>query len=36
MARSVNIDGLSFGQFALGMDSVIIEFFNSKTDQSGE
>ena len=36
MARSINIDGLSFGQFSLGMDSAIIEFFDSRTDQTGE
>ena len=36
MARSINIDNLSFGQIALGMDSVIIEYYDSKSDQTGE
>lgn len=36
LARSINIDNLSFGQLSLGMDSLIIEYFDSKSDQSGE
>ena len=36
MARSINIDGLSFGQFSLGMDSTVIEFYDSKSFQTGE
>ena len=36
IARSINIDGLSFGQFSLGMDSVVIEFYDTKSDQTGE
>jgi hypothetical protein len=31
-----NIDGLSFVQFSSGMDSAIIEFFDSKTYQTGK
>ena len=36
MARSINMDNLSFSQFSLGMDSVIIEYFDNKADQAGE
>ena len=35
-ARSINIDGLTFGQFSIGIDSIIIDFFDSKCDQTGE
>ena len=36
MARSINIDGLTFGEFSIGMDSIISDFFDSKCDQTGE
>ena len=36
MARSVNIDGFSFPQMSLGGDSIIIEYHDSKADQTGE
>ena len=32
----LHMDNLSFGQFAIGMDSLIIEYFDSKADQTGE
>ena len=36
MARSINIDGMSYSQISLGIDSIIIEYFDSKSDQTGE
>ena len=36
MARSVSIDDLTFGQLSLGSDSLIVEYCDSKADQSGE
>ena len=36
MARSINIDNLSFNCFTLGKDSIIIKFWDTKKDQKGE
>ena len=36
MARSVNIDNMTFSQMSLGKDSMIIKYDDSKTDQTGE
>jgi len=36
MARSNNIDGLTWNCFSLGKDSIIIKYFDTKKDQTGE
>ena len=36
MARSINIDDLTFAMASLGTDSLIIEYADSKADQKGE
>ena len=36
MARSEKIDDLTFGQFKVGKDSIVIEYDDSKADQTGE
>ena len=36
MARSVNIDDLTFGQFKIGKDSIVIEYDDTKKDPTGE
>ena len=36
MARSASIDDLTFGQIAIGKDSLTIEYCDSKADQKGE
>ena len=36
MARSINIDDITFSQCSLGNDSLVIKYFDSKSDQTGE
>ena len=36
MARSINIDDLTFAMASLGTDSLIVEYADSKADQKGE
>ena len=36
MARSVNIDDMTFAQISLGTDSLVVEYCDSKADQKGE
>ena len=36
MARSISIDDLTFAQIALGTDSLVVEYIDSKADQKGE
>lgn len=36
MARSVNIDDLSFGMISMGTDSMVVNYSDSKSDQKGE
>ena len=36
MARSVNIDNLTFNCFSLGKDSIVIEYWDTKKDKKGE
>ena len=36
MARSVNIDNVTFSQMSLGKDSIVIKYDDSKADQTGE
>lgn len=36
MARSINIDNLQFNCFALGADSIIIQYWDTKKDKTGE
>ena len=36
MARSINIDNLQFNCFALGADSIIIQYWDTKKDKAGE
>ena len=36
MARSINIDNLRFNCFSLGSDSIIIEYWDTKADKTGE
>ena len=33
MAQSISIDDLTFGQVALGTDSLVIEYCNSKSEK---
>ena len=36
MTRSISIDDLAFGQIVLGKDSLVIEYYDSKSDKKGE
>ena len=36
MVRSISIDDLNFSQIALGTDSLVVEYVDSKADQKGE
>ena len=36
MERSISIDDLTFGQIELGTDSLVIKYYDSKSDQKGE
>ena len=36
MAKSINIDELTFSQLSLGKDLLIVKYFNTKMDQTGK
>ena len=36
MARSINIDNLRFNCFAIGTDSLVVKYWDTKKDKKGE